>query len=127
MCESSFIALKEHDAAWRRHLYLTLIRKRVRPGSGSSQEFLRARTWRIPVFDLRALVQTPFVIVGGVATRLYSPERMTDDLDVLILAQNAKAFYGKVLKTDSHWILPDGTPLDVLESDETWAQEAKMI
>ena len=73
-----------HQPAARRRLYIRIAQKRVRPGSGSGPETLWARTWRQPVFEIRTILSVPFVIVGGVATRLYAPERMTDDLDVLI-------------------------------------------
>ncbi len=124
-----------HDPAVRRRLYITLARKRVRPGSGSGPDVLWARTWRRPVFDLRSLVSVPFLVVGGVATRLYAPERMTDDLDVLVAKDGAEAFYqqlerggatkrGVLAIGGTHWLLPDGTPLDVLEEDAAWAMEA---
>lgn len=119
----------------RRRLYLTLALKRVRPGSGSSREFLRKRTWKHPVFNLTTIVSVPFVVVGGVATRLYGPERMTDDLDVLVMREDAPRFYQELAQADARrvgslsvggceWRLPDGTTLDVLESDEAWAREA---
>jgi len=124
-----------HDPAVRRRLYIKLARKRVRPGSGSGPDVLWARTWRRPVFDLRRLVDVPFLVVGGVATRLYAPERMTDDLDVLVAADQAEAFYlelvrggavngGRLAIGGSHWLLPDGTPLDVLEENAAWVAEA---
>jgi hypothetical protein len=124
-----------HDPAVRRRLYITLANKRAHPGSGSGPEILWARTWRRPVFDLKELVTVPFVVVGGVATRLYAPERMTDDLDVLIEKDMAEQFYeelnvagclslGRLAVGGSSWRLPDGTPLDVLEGDEEWTVEA---
>ena len=123
------------DPAARRRLYVTLALKRAHPGSGSGPETLWARTWRHPVFNLRTITTTPFVVVGGVATRLYAPERMTDDLDVLILADTAEEFaraltlggakhMGSPTIGGSHWTLPDGAALDVLESGEDWAREA---
>jgi len=52
--------------------------KNAKPGSGSSIQFLNQRTWTYPVSNLSKIIkQAPFVIVGGVATRLYMPERMT--------------------------------------------------
>ncbi len=129
------MALDFADPAVRRHFYLSFTRKRVRPGTGSSLEMLRSRTWRLPVFALKSIVQTPFVVVGGVATRLYAPERTTLDLDVLVAADTAEHFYGELQQAGSlklgpltipgsHWRLPDGTALDVLESDEPWVHEA---
>ncbi len=124
-----------HDPAVRRRLYITLANKRAHPGSGSGPETLWARTWRRPVFDLRSIVSVPFVIVNGVATRLYAPERMTDDLDVLIEAQSAAEFYaelrqggcrevGVLAVGGTHWQLPDGMALDVLEGHDAWVAKA---
>ncbi|MEG3892001.1 MULTISPECIES: hypothetical protein [unclassified Microcoleus] len=73
-----------------RKQFIALVLKRVKPGSGSSLEFLDTRTWNYPVTDIRSIIQTtPVVIVGGIATRLYRPERMTLDLDILIGASDA--------------------------------------
>ena len=124
-----------HDPAARRHFYIQMAKKRVRPGSGSGPETLWARTWRRPVFNLRTITTIPFVVIGGVATRLYAPERMTDDLDILIEAKNAEELsadlisggcqkIGKLSIGGSHWRLPDRMALDVLEEDAAWAAEA---
>ena len=67
--------------------------------------------------------------------RLYAPERTTLDLDVLIAADTAERFYeelrqagsrhmGLLTIPGSHWLLPDGVPLDVLEADEPWVRVA---
>jgi hypothetical protein len=123
------------DPTVRRRLYIDLARRHVRPGSGSSLQLLRSRTWRTPVFPLTTLTETPFVVVGGVATRLYAPERMTDDLDVLIAVEDRDAFYTDLERTGaqrlgglsiprSSWGLPNGTLLDVLASDAPWTLAA---
>lgn len=89
----------------------------------------------LPIFDLRSIIKrTPFVVVGGVATRLYMPERMTV-LDILILGTDAASLRQEL--TQAHcqqvgtltiggttWRLPNASLLDVLESDERWAREA---
>jgi hypothetical protein len=123
------------DAQTRKR-YLALARRRAQPGSGSQQTFLHTRTAMFPVFDLRSIIkQTPFVVVGGVATRLYMPERMTVDLDILILAEDAAELQrelqaancqqiGTLTVGGATWRLPDSTPLDVIESSEPWAHEA---
>jgi hypothetical protein len=89
-----------------------------------------------PIFNLRPLVQnTPFVVVGAVATRLYMPERLTHDLDVLVLTADASAMRRGLEQAGCRqvstlsiggttWQLPDGSSLDVIESDEPWAREA---
>ncbi len=120
----------------RRKLFIEIALRRCRPGSGSSREFLQKRTWRRPVTNLKSLTeQTPFVVVGGIATRLYMPERMTDDLDILVLTWDARDLYRKLEKAGSKrvgelsiggstWQLPDNTYLDVIESQQPWAEEA---
>ena len=75
----------------KRKVFLSLVKKRVQPGSGSGLDFLHKRTWSYSVSNLNLiLTQAPFVIVGGVATRLYMPERMTLDIDILIKTKDAK-------------------------------------
>lgn len=125
----------DRNARWRKQ-FIALVMKRVRPGTGSSLNFLNQRTWMFPITDLKAILKrTPFVIVGGVATRLYMPERMTLDVGILVLAGDAKSLYaelessgsqkiGELGIAGSQWELPDGTSLDVLESSATWATEA---
>jgi hypothetical protein len=84
--------------------------------------------------DLRAL-QTPFVVVGGLAANLYMPERPTYDVDILVRGRDsqriAKELQGlgfvhlRPLAFGGHsWQMADGSVLDVLESDEGWADEA---
>jgi hypothetical protein len=120
----------------RRKIFVTLARKRAKKGSGSSHFFLNKRTWTLPVTDIRRfLASIPFVVVGGVATRLYMPERMTLDLDIVIAADQAKIVYKNLQEMGakkitnlsipgSQWDLPDGTSLDVLEIDEPWIESA---
>jgi hypothetical protein len=122
--------------AQRRKQFIALVRKRVQPGTGSGLKFLQQRTWSMPVTNLKQiLTRAPFVIVGGIATRLYMPERMTLDLDILVREQDAALVYqdlraagaqqlGNLSIPGSHWKLADDTALDVLESDENWVAEA---
>ncbi|MGA7953822.1 MAG: hypothetical protein WCA07_09925 [Gloeobacterales cyanobacterium] len=120
----------------RRKQYIALIQKRVRPGSGSNLAFMQSRTWAYPVADLNRIIQeTPFVVVRGVATRLYMPERMTLDIDILVFSQDAPGLYrelnqasakriGLLTVGGSSWQLADGTVLDVIESSEAWVTQA---
>lgn len=120
----------------RRKLYIQIALRRCRPGSGSSIEFLRKRTWNRPVTNIKAIIkQTPFVVVGGIATRLYMPERMTDDIDILVLTEDADNIYrelaeagsmkvGELSIGGSSWQLPDGNILDVIESQQPWVAGA---
>ena len=89
-----------------------------------------------PLFDLRQVIRnTRFLLVGGLATRHYMPERTTLDTDILVLAGDQEAVeqeltVGGCQKLDvlaiggSTWELPNGTTLDVVISGTPWAREA---
>ena len=86
--------------------------------------------------DLRDTLRgIPWVIVGGVATRAYMPERMTKDMDILIkktdgdevierltasgyTAVSKLALPGFVLRS------PQGVEVDVLLGDAAWLDAA---
>ncbi len=83
----------------------------------------------------RALAGILWAIVGGVATRLYMPERATLDLDVAVHSQDAQearrrleeAGYRHVAELSiggSSWVSPEGRGIDVLELATLWATEA---
>ncbi|NES22577.1 MAG: hypothetical protein F6K41_27570 [Symploca sp. SIO3E6] len=122
--------------AEKRKYFIDLVKKRVQPGTGSSRDFLNRRTWNQAVTNLNKIIkQAPFVVVGGVATRLYMPERMTLDLDILVKSEDAELVYDDLEQAGgqkiaelsiagSQWQLLDGTSLDVLEVNDTWATEA---
>jgi len=71
------------------------------------------------VTNIKRIIQkTLFVVVGGIATRLYMPERMTDDVGILVLTQDAGNLYreleqagstrtGELSIGGSTWKLPD--------------------
>ena len=120
----------------KRKQFINLVLKYVKKGSGSSIEFLNKRTWNDPVTNLNNIIkQAPFVVVGGVATRLYMPERMTLDLDILVKVEDAKLVsqdlekangkkIGNLSIAGTQWQLNDGTSLDVLEFEGDWVTEA---
>jgi hypothetical protein len=80
-------------------------------------------------------IQTPYVIVGGIATALYMPQRVTLDLDILVAAEDAPRLYeelrarGYTLRRQ-HSIggtggrAANGDDLDVLVLDEPWVKLA---
>ncbi len=121
---------------FNRRFLVNMSLRRVQPGAGSSTEHFKKRNWRLPVSNINDILRTtPFVICGGVATRAYSPERETEDLDVLIRQSQANSAYQELEGAGSsymeelsvpgsHWVLPDKTNLDVLESNSEWADEA---
>lgn len=122
--------------AQKRKLLLSLAKKRAKPGTGSSIAFLQTRTWSFFVSSLQLILKSaPFAIVGGVATRLYMPERMTLDIDILIKAEDKALIYrdleqAKAQKlcdlsiAGSQWQLADHTLLDVLEAEDDWVDLA---
>src|SRR5262245_18737226 len=78
--------------AQRRRLLLDICRRRIKPGTGSSQEFLYRRTAMQLWPDLRPILAgLDWAIVGAVATRAYMPERATKDLDILVSQQDSEA------------------------------------
>lgn len=86
--------------------------------------------------DLSAvLAPTRWAVVGAVATRLYMPERMTQDLDVAVVVEDAAtvrkqladAGFIKVSELSiggSSWRSPDGQRVEVIEGREPWWPEA---
>lgn len=120
----------------KRKYFLNLVKKRVKPGSGSSLKFLQQFTWNHSVTNLNVIIkQASFVVVGGVATRLYMPERMTLDLDILVKSQDVALIYqdlaaansikiGELSIPGSQWKLTDGTSVDILEGADEWVEDA---
>lgn len=86
--------------------------------------------------DLRAiLVDIPWVIIGGVATRAYMPERATRDLDILVRRADGDAVwrrlraagyrYGSRLAVPGFLVhSPEGVEVDVILGDYPWLSEA---
>lgn len=77
----------------------------------------------------------PWAVVGAAATRLYMPERVTQDLNVAIRAQDAAqarqklktaglAYQGDLSIGGSTWVTTDGRAIDVIEGHESWWTEA---
>lgn len=71
------------------HQFLTLALRRAARGSGSSATFLARRTAMQPLPDLATMLSPiPWVLVGGFAIRAFMPERTTQDVDLLIHADD---------------------------------------
>lgn len=73
--------------------------------------------------------------VGAAATRLYMPERVTNDLDILVstreaeqareqLKQSGATYQAELSIGGSSWLLTGGFPLDMIECSEAWVQSA---
>ena len=110
--------------------------RRVREGSGSYRPSTANAAWLQSIPDLKTLFShIPFVIIGGLATRLYMPERMTFDVDVLIRSDDAQAAAnylrafgatrsGELSIGGETWTLPGGRQIDLIYSDAQWISEA---
>lgn len=120
----------------KRRVLLDMSLRRVRPGTGSSHEFIQRRTAMTEWPDLREILHgLDWVIVGGVATRAYMPEQVTDDLDILarpadeaeILAclmaigyKRRESFTGR-----KHTLVsPQGTVVDIIPGCFAWLDGA---
>jgi hypothetical protein len=129
----------------KRRLVIDIARRHQRPGSGSAPSFLAQRTTRMAWTDLTpTLSPLLWTVVGAAATRLYMPERVTQDLDVAVRAEDASRAREKLANAGfvyqgelsiggstpqkdagrSAWISPDGKMIDVIEGHERWWVEA---
>lgn len=120
----------------KRRIMLDLARRHSKPGSGSSLEFLTKRTTVLSWPDLGAtLAPLQFAVVGAVATRRYMPERLTQKIDIAIVASESANAHQKFLTAGfvhqgdlaiggSTWRAPDGKLVDVVEGHESWWADA---
>ena len=122
--------------AQRRRILIDICRRRIRPGTGSSLEFLRRRTAMNPWPDLRPVLQgIPWVVIGAVATRAYMPERATKDLDILVRREDGDEVRKRLEAAGYTFIThlavpgflvhsPEGVEVDVVLGDYPWLDEA---
>jgi hypothetical protein len=120
----------------KRGILIEMSLRRQRLGTGSSLDFLMRRTAMNPWPDLRSILKgIPWVIIDGVATRAYMPERMTKDLDILIRKSDEDevvkrletAGFTRISKLAVPGYLfqaPDGAEVDVLIGDMPWISDA---
>ena len=119
-----------------RKILIKIAQRKRSPGTGSHLSFLRERTTQMVWPDLTSiLLPIRWAVVGAVATRLYMPERMTQDLDIAIqtvdglqarqkLAAAGFFYRGELSIGRSSWTAPNGELIDVLEGDDVWWTEA---
>ena len=110
--------------------------RRARPGTGSSGAFLQKRTAMKRWPDLgQILAGLRWAVVGAVATRAYMPERATQDVDILVRAEDAAAVRARLQQASfvhqqelaiggATWHSPTGVGVDVIKSHEAWVGEA---
>ncbi len=119
-----------------RRFMIDMVLRNGKPGTGSSHEFMRRRTAMNPWPDLRPILNgIKWVIVGGVATRAYMPERMTKDLDILVHDHDADIVIAKLKEAGYRiesqlaipgvlMLSPKGVEVDVLFGDYPWLKQA---
>jgi hypothetical protein len=124
------------DPRIRRQVFLDIARRRARPGTGSARSFLEQRMATKQWPDLSSVLgDIPWAVIGDVATRAYMPERVTQDLDILIAQVDAEAAYsglrsagfellGSLSIGGTIWRTPSGVLMDLVESREPWVAEA---
>jgi len=122
--------------AQRRRILIDICRRRIRPGTGSSLEFLRRRTAMNPWPDLRPVLQgIPWVVIGAVATRAYMPERATKALDILVRREDGDELRERLEAAGYTFVSdlavpgllfhsPEGVEVDVMLGDDPWLDEA---
>ncbi len=116
--------------------YIRIILKRAKAGTGSQACCAGEKKMSVSIYNLKSVfVKTPFVITGGMATRLYMRERMTLDTDIMVLTEDAEDAETELRKAGcvrkgilsiggGTWTLPDQTELDMIVSKGRWAKEA---
>jgi hypothetical protein len=124
------------DPRIRRQVFLDIARRRARPGTGSALSFLEQRMATKQWPDLSSVLgDIPWSVIGGVATRAYMPERVTQDLDILIAQADAEAAHSRLRSAGFEllgslsiggtvWRMPSGVLMDLIESQEPWVAEA---
>ncbi len=119
-----------------RRAVIQMALRRARRGTGSSAAFLDRRTAVQPVPPLApVLTRIPWVLIDGLATRAYMPERVTLDVDILIHADDeagARAAFTSAGYTISGTLSIGGftvertgePPIDVILGNTPWTAHA---
>src|SRR5258708_40306950 len=112
-------AITMNSSAATRHLLIDIARRRQKAGSGNPIDMLQQRTTLLVYPDIeRVLKGTGWATVGAVATRLYMPERITNDLDIAVCRRDAMMvrksfqhaewrFAGELSIGGCRWISPE--------------------
>ena len=115
---------------------LEIARRRAGAGTGSALSAIREEGAAYgPDVELPELGDLSYIIVGGLATAKYMPQRMTVDTDILILSEDLGAAEHLLEKSGcrrigplsiggSSWCLPGGRSLDLIALDRPWVREA---
>ncbi len=110
--------------------------RRAGKGCGTESRVVREVSVEYEGVDIEAyLCDVPYLVVGGMATRLYMQPRATLDTDVLVrledfaAAENALRASGCRKMGDlsiggSSWTTPGGKQLDVIALEAPWIEQA---
>ncbi|HIE51420.1 MAG TPA: hypothetical protein EYP85_06640 [Armatimonadetes bacterium] len=121
-----------------RRTMIEIATRRQRAGTGTALKGLRRRTTQRQWPDLTPILRPlPWALIGAAATRLYMPERATQDLDIAVRAKDGAAVRQKLAAAGftyqteltvggSSWLSPEGLSVDVLECAEPWFAQAIM-
>jgi len=119
-----------------RRTLIDMALRRQRSGTGSARKFLTTRTTRLIWPDFTTILKPlPWAVVGAVATRLYMPERTTQDLDIIIRFEDRQkvsrklklagfVYQGELNIGGTSWMTPNNKMVDVLEGKEAWLSSA---
>ena len=123
-------------ATQNRRMLIQLSRKYVSVGTGSMLDYLNQIPRKQMTFHFQKILKnTPYLLVGGLATHFYMPARMTLDADILILTDDVPLIESKLTQANyqqkgrlsiggSSWESPKGEILDVIVQNSDWAADA---
>ncbi len=115
---------------------LEIAKRRASAGTGSTLPAVREEHAGYECeLSLPELGDLAYMIVGGLATALYMPQRMTLDTDILILGEDLERAEALLTSTGckrvgpltiggSSWRLAGGRNLDLIALNEPWVSEA---
>lgn len=118
--------------------YIRIALRRARAGTGSPPVFLNRRTAVQQLPNLKEILQViRWALIGAMALRAYAPERMTQDVDILIHASDEPAARSAFVAAGYRvsgavsagrlTALPldaEERRIDVVASDDPWLNEA---
>ncbi|MEW5938544.1 MAG: hypothetical protein AB1750_02680 [Chloroflexota bacterium] len=119
-----------------RRFMIDMVKRRIKPGTGSGHDFLMRRTAMNPWPDLRPILKgIQWAMIGGVATRAYMVERLTKDMDIVVHERDGEVAVKKLQEAGYRvvsplavpgylLVAPDGTELDVLFGRYPWLEDA---
>ena len=139
---SQIVSTEFETAAGRRRFYLDVGLRKRPMGSGSAMDTLmQSPREKLFIIMENLFGDIPAIVAGGVATRAYSPERKTKDIDILISharyddaiaglgplgwRHDGKLFFrnGLLGLYGSAW-LKDDQKLNVMATHQPWAEQA---